>query len=262
MLTVPALGQPVPPWSAAQISRFPPPSAHTAAMRKWVYIALAVLLIILAGVSAWLGLREREPVYAGKPVSYWIARSGEYYVGSDFGRIGGFPRADSNAIPYLLKALERQDGLFGQAYFRTWDSLPYRIQRVMPRPVNTEQMRFSTAMSLGNMGDVARPAIPALLRALREDKSEEVRGSSAWSLGRLGKEERTVISALTEALNDKAAFVRSQAAEALVLSGAAAQRAVASLVKCLDDQNSDVRFSAGNALKGIDPEAAAKAGVK
>jgi HEAT repeat protein len=34
------------------------------------------------------------------------------------------------------------------------------------------------------------------------------------------------------------------------------------LVKCLDDQNSDVRFSAGNALKGIDPEAAAKAGVK
>ena len=231
-------------------------------MPKRVQIALAVLLVMLAGVITWQALRLREPVYAGKPVSYWIARSGEYYVGSDFGRIGGFPRADSNAIPYLLKALERQDGLFGQAYFRRWIRLPYRIQRLLPKPVDAEQMRYSTAMSLGKMGAVARPAIPALLRAMKEDKSEQVRAFSAWSLGRLGNQERMVITALTEALNDKAPFVRQMAAEALRMSGPAAQSAVPSLIKCVDDENPDVNSSVADALKAIDPEAAAKAGVK
>ncbi len=44
--------------------------AHNAAMPKRVYIALAVLLVILAGVIAWQGLRERKPVYHfGKELS-------------------------------------------------------------------------------------------------------------------------------------------------------------------------------------------------
>src|ERR1017187_8745077 len=34
-------------------------------MRKRVHIALAVLLVMLAGVIAWQVLREREPVYEG-----------------------------------------------------------------------------------------------------------------------------------------------------------------------------------------------------
>jgi len=41
-------------------------------MRKQVYIALAVLLVILAGVIAWQVLRLREPVYQGKPLSVWL----------------------------------------------------------------------------------------------------------------------------------------------------------------------------------------------
>jgi C-terminal processing protease CtpA/Prc len=41
-------------------------------MRKRVYIALAVLLVILAGVVAWQGLHERKPVYQGKRLSVWL----------------------------------------------------------------------------------------------------------------------------------------------------------------------------------------------
>ncbi len=46
-------------------------------MRKRVYIALAVLLVTLAGVMAWQGLRERErePVYQGKRLSVWLRDS-------------------------------------------------------------------------------------------------------------------------------------------------------------------------------------------
>jgi hypothetical protein len=41
-------------------------------MRKRVHIVLAVLLVALAGVIAWLGLRQREPVYQGKRLSVWL----------------------------------------------------------------------------------------------------------------------------------------------------------------------------------------------
>jgi hypothetical protein len=41
-------------------------------MRRRVYIALAVLLVMLAGVIAWQVLRLREPVYQGKRLSYWL----------------------------------------------------------------------------------------------------------------------------------------------------------------------------------------------
>ena len=38
-------------------------------MPKRVHIALAVLLVVLAGVMAWLGLRQRGPVHQGRPPS-------------------------------------------------------------------------------------------------------------------------------------------------------------------------------------------------
>jgi hypothetical protein len=41
-------------------------------MRKRVHIALVVVLVILAGMSAWQGLRQREPVYQGKRLSVWL----------------------------------------------------------------------------------------------------------------------------------------------------------------------------------------------
>ena len=41
-------------------------------MRKRVYIALAVLLVTLAGVIAWQVRRLREPVYQGEPLSFWL----------------------------------------------------------------------------------------------------------------------------------------------------------------------------------------------
>jgi hypothetical protein len=47
-------------------------------MRKRVYIALAVVLIILAGVITWQALHlreretEREPVYQGKGLRVWL----------------------------------------------------------------------------------------------------------------------------------------------------------------------------------------------
>src|SRR5271169_2879978 len=46
--------------------------AHTADMLKRVQVALAVVLVTLAGVIGWQGLRLREPVYEGRRLSDWL----------------------------------------------------------------------------------------------------------------------------------------------------------------------------------------------
>ena len=70
---------------------------------------------------------------------------------------------------------------------------------------------------------------PALIRELRDDDDPILRCSAAEALGLTGKIDSNVVTALTEALKDK---------------------------------NINVRHVATNALQRLDPEAAAKGGVK
>ena len=63
-------------WSLSRkSSRFSQFSAHNAIMRKWVPIAVVVLLVVAAlGGIGWQVLRpqEHEPVYPGKRLSVWL----------------------------------------------------------------------------------------------------------------------------------------------------------------------------------------------
>ena len=73
-------------------------------MRKGVQIALAVLLVATAGVIVWQGLREREPIYQGKPLSVWLQR---YNTHGSFIGLRPEPEVDevlsakSAPMPYL-----------------------------------------------------------------------------------------------------------------------------------------------------------------
>jgi HEAT repeat protein len=57
-------------------------------------------------------------------------------------------------------------------------------------------------------------------------------------------------------------FTRGVAIESLVEFGAQAKPAVPTLIGLLTDSEAYIRHDASNALKEIDPDAAAKAGVK
>jgi epoxyqueuosine reductase len=62
-----------------------------------------------------------------------------------------------------------------------------------------ERLARNAAIALGNAGE--RSAVPALVRALRRDRSPLVRGASAWALGQLGGEEALI--ALSGALDQE-----------------------------------------------------------
>jgi HEAT repeat protein len=71
-------------------------------------------------------------------------------------------------------------------------------------------------------------------------------------------EAEAAVPALTEALQDRDAFVRRDAASALGGFGPEAREALPALRRLLRDPNAGVRRAAAGALKKIDPEAAAR----
>jgi HEAT repeat protein len=125
--------------------------------------------------------------------------------------------------------------------------------------------RQDSVRALGYYGEAAEPAIPMLLKILH-DKNEDVvvRALTADALGRIHTDSALVVPALLEYLKDPQA-IHSSAAQALGRFGPDARAAVPDLLKLLKDQSPQMRGTreaAANALKSIDPEAAAKEGIK
>lgn len=110
---------------------------------------------------------------------------------------------------------------------------------------------------------IGEPAIPALRDALH-DRAFNVRYGVICSLSHMGRGAKVAVPLLIEALKaeqDKH-FIRSQAACALGNIGPDAKKAVPQLVELLQDNDEFVRRHAQQALKKIDPKAAADPGLR
>src|SRR5579872_4898885 len=71
-------------------------------------IVLIVLFAAILGGFAWDVLRQREPVYQGKPLSVWL----EGYERGGWARQNAdeaVRQAGTNAIPTLLRMLQEKD---------------------------------------------------------------------------------------------------------------------------------------------------------
>ncbi|HXD01004.1 MAG TPA: HEAT repeat domain-containing protein [Verrucomicrobiae bacterium] len=119
-----------------------------------------------------------------------------------------------------------------------------------------------TIGALGGIGPAAKSAIPTLLRALNPTNEMEVRHHSVLALGKIHSEPASVVPELVKLLHDSDAQLRRYDAEALGEFGTNAKSAIPDLTIMLNDGYSHARYMATNALKQIDPEAAAKAGIK
>ena len=192
-------------------------------MKNRRYLVVGLLLVAAVGWAGWQAVRRGapEPVYQGKPLSYWLTN----YASP--------PRSlmsDSNAVPFLIRAL-RRDSWIGAAVYRkqVWPNLPAPMQKHLPPPIDHKEIRFAAALLLHGMGPVAKPAIPALIQTVRRDDNPNVRSLALAALGHVGNDDGNVLAILTRALNDRDGHIRQMAT---------------------------------NTLLTIDPEAAAKAGVK
>ncbi|MDB6018426.1 MAG: putative lyase [Pedosphaera sp.] len=119
--------------------------------------------------------------------------------------------------------------------------------------------RARAAISLGQMGGVAEPALTNLMEGLK-DIDAYVRLQAARALGAIGKQPMLVVPALVESLKDPSSGVRSAAVISLGAFGDEA--ATTALLTALADPDDKVRAAALSTLKSIAPELAAKQTVR
>lgn len=191
-------------------------------MKKVARIAIIILLITIAGGLIVWALRPAEPVYAGKPLSFWMDTIEN--VSPGFGPPPVWQTLDTNTVSVLIKALELCDSPLTWNYAklrnRFWRFVPSPILRHLPRPRDTETIGINATLWLWSMGDDARPAIPVLIRTMKADSStlkqfSVLRGQAAVCLGRIGTGDQRVSDALIATLDDKDVHVRHHALEAL-----------------------------------------------
>lgn len=235
-------------------------------MRKPRRILLVTLLIAALSVFAWLLLSQPdEPVYQGKPLSYWCFQ----YASNSFNPYGQADKQaeiairtiGTNAVPTLLRWFTVEDSEFKRKFIQF--TRRKHLININWRPA--ELMRFEAESGFRCLGPDGASAIPSLIK-IYDDPSYVPRSylhfASVQTLGDIHAKPELTVPVLARALNDPDEGVRVVAASGLAAFGYDAKSAVPELIKALADPFPEVRDNAASALKLIDPAAAANAGVK
>lgn len=180
---------------------------HSEPMWKNRRALQGILAVAVLSGFAWLALRPpREPVYEGKPLGYWLRHPMLTPI-TNYPFLGGtsinFPKVDSNAVPFLVQALERPDGAFDRQYGNLYLKLPPRFRSRLPKPVFPGELRTHATSILCKMGKDAKPAIPVLIRMMKTDSSSNARFGATTCLLSIGGGDETVKEAFEEVLKDK-----------------------------------------------------------
>jgi hypothetical protein len=256
--------------------------------KRWRVIIIIFASTALTAGAAWQVMRPREPVFEGKPLSFWL-QGYDPFRGTEPGN----QKADevvsqigTNAIPTLLRMLSTGDPPFIvklKALARRQHFISFRhraasnqhfqavkaFQRLGPSAKTAvpalieiyEQnlstvSQIATAHALGSIGPPARQAAPALLRGMT-NVDANVRHETAFVLSQIHAEPALVAPALIKSLHDPVPEVRMAAIIALGTFGAGAKPAAPSLLPLLNDPDKNIRDEAAFALKQIDPQVAA-----
>ena len=179
-------------------------------MQKRLRVLLVAISAIAVGLLLWK-LWDQEPVYEGKPLSTWVKNLEKGSYSFDERKTLG-----SNTIPVLLIALQRCDKPGQDRYRVAFEASPAWLRSVLPNPgLDADKIRMGAAVTLIQMGEEAKPAIPRLIELLKTSHDFNVRLKVAFALLGLGRGETSVTAALAEASNDPNWQVRAFAADAL-----------------------------------------------
>jgi hypothetical protein len=124
-------------------------------------------------------------------------------------------------------------------------------------------VRYVAVFALRSLGPVASDALPSLIKCL-DDPEFTVRDDAVMGLGTIQEQPQRVIPILIQFVEKNRAerILCRDAMDSLRMFGGKAKASVPTLVGLLDDSVEDIRSAATNALLTIDPEAAARSGVK
>jgi HEAT repeat protein len=234
--------------------------------RGWALLGLAVatgcalVLLIPTCRLICFGLLQNEQRFRGRPTRYWTRALADPDVAAFAETCRILNKGGSKAIPMLLEALADADPQARYAAAEVLGAIGPDAVPPLTEALKTSNplVRIGAARALGRIGPEAQAAIPAL-GAATEDEVTLVTIMAVTALGRIGKE---AIPILTQVLRDKKELtVRRTILEAFCRLGPEAAAAVPLLLEVCKDEDSPVYDLACEALRKVDAQAAAKAGI-
>ncbi len=214
-------------------------------------VGLAIGLFVFARL-----LGDQEIRYQGKSFSYWCEELGSAELTSS-------NRANAILNDVIIPRLTNQvlsdtnDSRLRVALVEALNGLPgLHIDFTC-----ADGRRAGAIDNLAALGPRALAATPTLLAVVKLD-DDTLCGPAAAALVKLHADPEVVIPILINSLLDRNGHGRPDLVEALGGFGPKAAVAVPELVKLLQDRSSkEIMLAVPKALKQIDPQAAAKAGI-
>src|SRR6266478_1638735 len=223
-------------------------------MGKTRRLLLLAVLIAMLGFVSWLVLSQpSEPVYQGKPLSFWC----DQYASSvgqnpDFDLHGRATSAIStigtNAIPTLLRWLKARDSKFKLKFIE----LASKQHVINLRWKTAEERHYEAANGFGVLRSDGKSAIPALLEIYNgrnSDPNDNLRYTDAhFIFGCMGPAAADAVPRLVQDTTDTNIYIRWDAILALARIHAKPELTVPALTRSLRDPDQNVRESAAKSL--------------
>lgn len=230
--------------------------------RKVYYLMMAVaVLVAIIVVSYRATFATKEPVVAGKPLSFWLHEYHQSHLDDPRKKRAeaAIHECGTNAIPQLLRMLTERDWVvaaklaqhpricdfLGVRYKPAWvrnaegeagfEVLGDNARSAVPRLIhmyeqpNSPSSQMYVAASLAHIGQAALPAAPALLRGLTNYSDAGVRLVSFDTLFQMHADPGKLVPTLVKWLGDTDVVVRTGAAVRLGRYGAQAREAIPAL---------------------------------
>jgi len=254
-------------------------------MRKHLFESLSAALLVVFVIWAFCQFHgPREPTYQGRTLTFWLSQlDASWMPPGSSSRIEAehaIRSIGTNALPFLLKWTAARDSLL-KKNLMAWAK---KQSLVKVRFHSDEEYHAKADGGFAALGDVAKPAVPALIELLNQ-RDTMVRVAAEYDLMWIGPEAQDAVPALVGCLNDSNGLVRFRATRclcaihmkpevavpalvrslgqpgvparetisALTQFGEGAKPAVPRLVSLLESKDPMTRLAAAHALHVIDP---------
>lgn len=200
--------------------------------------AILALVFVAAFVSllVWNHLKPK-PSYNGQPLNFYLrnlhlTKPGMLSPLAYEETTNALIHLGLDAAPELVRALGKKDSKIFEALRR---KLPGTITRHFPDPMEAWMVRNRAYLLLKNLGPIAKPAVPQLIRLLK-NSDLEVCARAAEILGGMGPDAQHAVPILITILNHSDSSVRNSAGTALGRIGPCTPTAVPALVAAMQQR--------------------------